>query len=304
MGEGGWGSLKIGGCVVAWSRPHAAQPLTARPSSGRGCVPLRCQRPLAAPHPPSTVSPCMPASPPSHAGLVFTPVTVPLLRSEYGKARPCSFPVSAVCLPPARPPSPPACGWISCSIFHPTELHSNLQEFDYEAPVKLLDKMLHAQAENMTQQVRLLGLMCLRLFGLHPSARLALWKRQRWAGAASHGSAPPACARLCRGRAPGACAARPAAGRRRHVRCYGLLAQPITGWPSDPPPPRLPRLPRLRCCCRWWCTGWRSGFDGETDSALPACPDAAGRCSQPGAGGRRERGFRGDCQHSGEIQNS
>lgn len=28
------------------------------------------------------------------------------------------------------------------------------QEFDYEAPVKLLDKMLHQQAENMSQQAR------------------------------------------------------------------------------------------------------------------------------------------------------
>lgn len=48
-------------------------------------------------------------------GLVFTPVTVPLLRSEYGK------------------------------------------EFDYEAPVKLLDRMLHAQAENSSQQVVVLN---------------------------------------------------------------------------------------------------------------------------------------------------
>lgn len=40
---------------------------------------------------------------------------------------------------------------------HPTYLlpHPALsfQEFDYEAPVKLLDRMLHAQAENSSQQV-------------------------------------------------------------------------------------------------------------------------------------------------------
>ncbi|KAI8465037.1 MAG: trypsin-like cysteine/serine peptidase domain-containing protein [Monoraphidium minutum] len=51
--------------------------------------------------------------PPSYfivAGLVFTAVSVPYLKSEYGK------------------------------------------EFDYEAPVRLLDKMLHAQAERPDQQ--------------------------------------------------------------------------------------------------------------------------------------------------------
>ncbi|KIY95877.1 hypothetical protein MNEG_12084 [Monoraphidium neglectum] len=56
--------------------------------------------------------------PPSYfivAGLVFTAVSVPYLKSEYGK------------------------------------------EFDYEAPVRLLDKMLHAQAERPDQQVVVLS---------------------------------------------------------------------------------------------------------------------------------------------------
>lgn len=56
--------------------------------------------------------------PPSYyivGGLVFTPVTVPLLRSEYGK------------------------------------------EFDYDAPVKLLDKMMHAMAETADQQIVVLS---------------------------------------------------------------------------------------------------------------------------------------------------
>lgn len=57
-------------------------------------------------------------APPSYfivAGLVFTPVTVPYLRSEYGK------------------------------------------EYDFDAPVKLLDKMVHAQAEREGQQVVVLS---------------------------------------------------------------------------------------------------------------------------------------------------
>lgn len=49
------------------------------------------------------------------AGLVFTPVTVPYLRSEYGK------------------------------------------EYDFDAPVKLLDKMMHAMAERPDQQVIVLS---------------------------------------------------------------------------------------------------------------------------------------------------
>lgn len=56
--------------------------------------------------------------PPSYfilGGLVFTPVTIPLLRSEYGR------------------------------------------EYDFDAPVKLLDKMMHAMAENPRQQVVLLS---------------------------------------------------------------------------------------------------------------------------------------------------
>ncbi|GAB4815905.1 hypothetical protein N2152v2_002951 [Parachlorella kessleri] len=56
--------------------------------------------------------------PPSYfivAGLVFTPVTVPFLKSEYGK------------------------------------------DFDFDSPVKLLDKMLHAMAENESQQVVVLS---------------------------------------------------------------------------------------------------------------------------------------------------
>ncbi|RMZ56724.1 hypothetical protein APUTEX25_002813, partial [Auxenochlorella protothecoides] len=56
--------------------------------------------------------------PPSYfilGGLVFTPVTVPLLRSEYGK------------------------------------------EFDYDAPVKLLDKMMHAMADAPGQQIVVLA---------------------------------------------------------------------------------------------------------------------------------------------------
>lgn len=56
--------------------------------------------------------------PPSYfiyGGLVFTPVTVPLLRAEFGK------------------------------------------EYDYEAPVKILDKMLYAMAENEDQQIVLLS---------------------------------------------------------------------------------------------------------------------------------------------------
>ncbi|KAL4419940.1 hypothetical protein ABPG75_007038 [Micractinium tetrahymenae] len=57
-------------------------------------------------------------APPSYyilGGLVFTPVTVPLLRSEYGK------------------------------------------EWDLEAPVKLLNVMLHSQAQNNTEQVVVLS---------------------------------------------------------------------------------------------------------------------------------------------------
>lgn len=38
------------------------------------------------------------------------------------------------------------------------QIRCHRQEFDYEAPVKLLDKMLHAQAENVTQQVQ--GIEC------------------------------------------------------------------------------------------------------------------------------------------------
>lgn len=56
--------------------------------------------------------------PPSYfimAGLVFTPVTVPYLRSEYGK------------------------------------------EYDFDAPVKLLDKMMHAMADREDQQVVVLS---------------------------------------------------------------------------------------------------------------------------------------------------
>ncbi|KDD74963.1 hypothetical protein H632_c960p1 [Helicosporidium sp. ATCC 50920] len=56
--------------------------------------------------------------PPSYfiyGGLVFTPATVPLLRSEYGK------------------------------------------EFDFDAPVKLLDKMMHAMAQSPGQQVIILS---------------------------------------------------------------------------------------------------------------------------------------------------
>jgi hypothetical protein len=56
--------------------------------------------------------------PPSYyiiGGLVFTPVTIPLLRCEYGK------------------------------------------EFDLDAPVKLLDKLVHAMAENDSQQVVVLS---------------------------------------------------------------------------------------------------------------------------------------------------
>eukprot|EP00887_Chlorella_sp_A99_P000136 scaffold16.g136.t1 len=56
--------------------------------------------------------------PPSYyifGGLVFSPVTVPLLRSEYGK------------------------------------------DFDYDAPVKLLDKMLHAMADKPGQQIVVLS---------------------------------------------------------------------------------------------------------------------------------------------------
>ena len=56
--------------------------------------------------------------PPSYyivAGLVFTAVTVPYLKSEYGK------------------------------------------DYDYDAPVKLLDTMLHAQAEEEGQQVVMLS---------------------------------------------------------------------------------------------------------------------------------------------------
>lgn len=56
--------------------------------------------------------------PPSYfilGGLVFTPVTVPLLRAEFGK------------------------------------------EFEWEAPVKLLDKMMHAMAKNDTQQIVVLS---------------------------------------------------------------------------------------------------------------------------------------------------
>lgn len=57
-------------------------------------------------------------APPSYyilGGLVFTPVTVPLLRSEYGK------------------------------------------EWDLEAPVKLLNVMLHSQAQNNAEQVVVLS---------------------------------------------------------------------------------------------------------------------------------------------------
>uniref|UniRef100_A0A061SEI7 Protease do-like 9-like n=1 Tax=Tetraselmis sp. GSL018 TaxID=582737 RepID=A0A061SEI7_9CHLO len=49
------------------------------------------------------------------AGLVFTPVCIPYLRSEYGK------------------------------------------EYDFDAPVKLLDKMMHCMAENAAQQVVVLA---------------------------------------------------------------------------------------------------------------------------------------------------
>lgn len=57
-------------------------------------------------------------APPSYfivGGLVFTPVTVPLLRSEYGR------------------------------------------EYDYDAPVKLLDHMMHGMAERADQQVVVLS---------------------------------------------------------------------------------------------------------------------------------------------------
>mmetsp|Transcript_35789 Transcript_35789/g.90257 ORF Transcript_35789/g.90257 Transcript_35789/m.90257 type:complete len:557 (-) Transcript_35789:239-1909(-) len=56
--------------------------------------------------------------PPSYyilAGMVFTPVCVPYMRSEYGK------------------------------------------EYDFDAPVKLLDKMMHTMADHATQQVVVLG---------------------------------------------------------------------------------------------------------------------------------------------------
>lgn len=49
------------------------------------------------------------------SGMVFTPVCVPYLRSEYGK------------------------------------------EYDFDAPVKLLDKMMHTMADHATQQVVVLG---------------------------------------------------------------------------------------------------------------------------------------------------
>jgi hypothetical protein len=64
-------------------------------------------------------------NPPSYyivGGLVFTPVTIPLLRSEYGK------------------------------------------EFDFEAPVKLLEKMMHAMAENETQQIVVLSQVSVCLY--------------------------------------------------------------------------------------------------------------------------------------------
>lgn len=57
-------------------------------------------------------------NPPSYyiiAGLVFTPVTVPYLRSEYGK------------------------------------------EYDFDAPVKLVDRMLHGMATIPGEQVVVLG---------------------------------------------------------------------------------------------------------------------------------------------------
>lgn len=57
-------------------------------------------------------------APPSYfivAGLVFTPCTVPYLRSEYGK------------------------------------------EYDFDAPVKLLERMLHGQAATADQEVVVLG---------------------------------------------------------------------------------------------------------------------------------------------------
>lgn len=56
--------------------------------------------------------------PPSYfilGGLVFTPVTIPYLRSEYGK------------------------------------------DFDFDAPVKLLDKLMNAMADNSTQQIVVLS---------------------------------------------------------------------------------------------------------------------------------------------------
>lgn len=56
--------------------------------------------------------------PPSYfilAGLVFTPVCVPYLRSEYGK------------------------------------------DYEYDAPVKLLDKMMHSMAQNLNQEIVVLS---------------------------------------------------------------------------------------------------------------------------------------------------
>jgi hypothetical protein len=109
--------------------------------------------------------------PPSYyilGGLVFTPVTVPLLRSEYGKVLPGGKGAASLVggelvahsgqglalssiLQPLPAPSHQAAVRASRTVLRTISLP---QEFDYEAPVKLLDKMLHAQAENETQQAR------------------------------------------------------------------------------------------------------------------------------------------------------
>ncbi len=86
--------------------------------------------------------------PPSYfiiAGLVFTPVTVPYLKSEYGKVRRFTS---------------------LCSSGLPNDLvlfiSSQLRvckpkEYDFDAPVRLLEKMVHSMAESVDQQVVVLG---------------------------------------------------------------------------------------------------------------------------------------------------
>lgn len=90
--------------------------------------------------------------PPSYfifAGLVFTTVTIPYLRRCVINI--ICFCMFIICICLVSVPLPRCCQ-------HPRLWHSEYgKEYDFDAPVKLLDKMMHAMAQNKQQQVVVLG---------------------------------------------------------------------------------------------------------------------------------------------------